>query len=333
MANIEFKPACRQNIGLLIGCIGGTGSGKTLSGLLIARGLCAGDDSQIAVIDTEAGRALHYAPAGKAKPGEFTFGFKHGDMVPPFTPEAYAEAIIAAEEAGFKAIVIDSFSHEYAGDGGLDDIHEDALDRITRGDADKREKLSVMAWKEPKKRHKRLISRLLQCRAHLIICMRAEEKMKIATVKDGEFKKTVITPAEDRPMVERWVPTTEKKFPFELTMSLLFTAAKPGVPIPIKLEEQHRAFVPLDKPINLEVGRALGAWARGGEDPPAISTTSSTATYPEGWFSWTLEECGINRAHLGLATYQAWWTSLSPSQRVSLKSHHAEWKEIAEKVH
>ena len=329
--SIEFREATREKIGLIIGAMGGTGSGKTLSALIIARGLCGGDDSKIALIDTEAGRALHYAPPKGQKPSQFTFGFRHADLHPPFTPEAYNEAIEAANAAGFQAIVVDSASHEYAGDGGLDDIHEDELDRMAGDDDAKRDRLSIMAWKKPKSRHKKFVARLLQSRAHLILCFRAEEKLKISKVKNGEFTKTVVTAPEDLPIIQRWVPVTEKRLPFELTLSLLFTADRPGIPIPIKLEEQHRAFVPLDKAINLEVGRALGAWARGGEDPAAISTTSSTATYPEGWFSWTLEECGINRAHLGLATYQAWWTSLSPSQRVSLKSHHAEWKAIAEK--
>ena len=49
---------------------------------------------------------------------------------------------------------------------------------------------------------------------------------------------------------------------------------KPGVPEPIKLQEQHKAFFPLDKPITEESGRILGEWAKGGtpkvETKPAI---------------------------------------------------------------
>jgi hypothetical protein len=325
---IEFRPASREKIGLLIGCIGGTGSGKTLSGLLLARGLCGGDDSKIAVIDTEAGRALHYAPARGQKPGPFTFGFRHGDMKPPFSPEAYAEAIAAAELAGFQAILIDSFSHEYAGDGGLDDIHEEALVKIMRGDPDKREKLSIMAWKEPKQRHKRLVSRLLQCRAHLIICMRAEEKMKISKVQDGQFKKTVVTAAEDLALEERWIPTTEKRFPFELTASLLYVAGKPGVPIPLKLEEQHRAFVPLDKPISAEVGAALTAWARGGDG----HVPEGSEVLPPGWDDWSQEERGIFKASKGINVLRSWWTKLPAPERAALESKLPEWKATAEAV-
>ena len=42
------------------------------------------------VIDTEAGRAKHYADL---------FSFDHADLRPPFTPDAYREAIETADKA------------------------------------------------------------------------------------------------------------------------------------------------------------------------------------------------------------------------------------------
>ena len=61
-----------------------------------ATGLSPG--KRFAVIDTEAGRALHYADQ---------FQFDHGDMKPPFRPDAYADAILAADGAGYGAIIVD----------------------------------------------------------------------------------------------------------------------------------------------------------------------------------------------------------------------------------
>ena len=55
----QFKPAIRENVGLLIGLAGGTGSGKTFSAMRLASGIANG--KKFAVIDTEAGRAKHYA--------------------------------------------------------------------------------------------------------------------------------------------------------------------------------------------------------------------------------------------------------------------------------
>src|SRR3989304_533235 len=87
------------------GTAGSGGSGKTYSALRLARGL-AGDRGRVALIDTEAGRALHYAER---------FDFDHCDLKPPFAPSAYADAIAAAEGAGDPGIVGDSLSHEWAG--------------------------------------------------------------------------------------------------------------------------------------------------------------------------------------------------------------------------
>jgi RecA/RadA recombinase len=111
--SFSLRPAVREKIGLLFGIAGASGSGKTYSALTLARGIANGT-GRIAVIDTEAGRALHYAPPPSAKAdGVKTFDFLHLDFQPPFTPERYIEAIRACEEAGATVIVIDSMSHEW----------------------------------------------------------------------------------------------------------------------------------------------------------------------------------------------------------------------------
>ncbi|WP_245407996.1 AAA family ATPase [Rhizobium sp. TH135] len=78
----EFTDATRDDTSLLIAIAGASGSGKTFSALTMATGLAQGEP--IYAIDTEAKRMLHYADQ---------FKFKHMDMRPPFTPEAYIEAI------------------------------------------------------------------------------------------------------------------------------------------------------------------------------------------------------------------------------------------------
>ena len=87
--SFTFRPAVRENVGLLIGLAGGTGSGKTYTALRLAKGICG--DKPFALIDTEAGRAKHYADQ---------FKFDHGDLKPPFRPDAYTQAIMAADQAG-----------------------------------------------------------------------------------------------------------------------------------------------------------------------------------------------------------------------------------------
>lgn len=249
--SFQFKPAIREQVGLLIGLAGGTGSGKTYSAMRLASGIAGG--KPFAVIDTEAGRAKHYADQ---------FKFDHGDLAAPFSPQAYAEAIFAADAAKYPCIVVDSMSHEWAGEGGVLEMHDAELDRMAGDDWKKREACKMAAWIRPKTDHKKMVQRLLQVRAHLILCFRAEEKIEM--VKDEETKKMVIVAKRSLTGINGWIPVCEKSLPFELTTSFLLTADAPGMPKPIKLQEQHRNMFPLEKPVSEDSGKMVAAWAAGG---------------------------------------------------------------------
>jgi hypothetical protein len=264
---ISFRPAVRENVGLLIGLAGSTGSGKTFSALRLAQGIAGG--KPFALIDTEARRGLHYADQ---------FKFDHAELNPPFRPAAYTEAILAAEKAGYPVIVIDSASHEHAGEGGLLDWHEEELNRMAGDDWKRREVVKMAAWIKPKTQHKAMVQRLLQVRCHLIFCFRAEEKVEMIR-EDG---KTKIVPKKSRIGLDGWIPICEKNLPFELTCSFLLTADKPGVPQPIKLQEQHRALFPTGEPITEAAGQRLAQWARGGTAPAPAQQQAARAAAPTG---------------------------------------------------
>jgi hypothetical protein len=235
---LEFRPAVRANVPLLIGVAGGTGSGKSYSALRLARGLA--DNQPFGFIDTENGRGLHYAEAFPE--------MQHARLDAPFRPDKYADAIISAASQ-FPVIVVDSMSHEWAGDGGCLDWH----DELMGGD----QKKNLASWIKPKMAHKAMVTRLLQVQAHVILCFRAEPKVEVA--KDGK-----IVPKPSLTGLDGWIPIAEKMLPYELTASFLLMADNPGVPRPIKLQEQHKPMVPLDEPLTEETGRRLAEWARGG---------------------------------------------------------------------
>lgn len=239
---VTYRPAVREQIPLLLGLAGGTGSGKTFSALQLARGIAAGN--RFAVIDTENGRARHYADQ---------FDFDVADLRAPFRPNAYADAIQAADDAGYPVVVVDSASHEWYGDGGCLDWHDELMD------GDQRKNLS--AWIEPKREHKAMVTRLLQLRAHVILGFRAEPKVEAK--RDGQGRMEIV-PKASLTGLDGWIPIAEKNLPYELTASFLLMADKPGVPRPIKLPEVLRPMVPLDQPLGPEVGNALSEWARGG---------------------------------------------------------------------
>lgn len=247
---ITFARAVRENVPLIIGLAGPSGSGKTYSAMRLAAGIAQG--KPFAVIDTEAGRAKHYADA---------FAFDHADLRPPFRPSAYADAIHAAQQAGYPVIVVDSFSHEHAGEGGLLDWHEEELDRMAKDNWQKRESCNMAAWIKPKMEHKQMVSRLLQLRAHVILCFRAEQKVEIEKGSDG---RTHIVPKKIASGFSDWIPICEKNLLYELTASFLLTPDKPGFPKPIKLQEQMRAFVNLSAPLDEQAGQKMAAWALGG---------------------------------------------------------------------
>lgn len=249
-----FRPAIRENVGLLIGLAGGTGSGKTYTAMRLASGIAG--DKPFALIDTEAGRAKHYADQ---------FRFDHGDLSAPFNPHAYAEAIMAADKAGYPVIVVDSVSHLWSGDGGVLDMQEAELNRMAGDDWKKREAVKMAAWIRPKTEHKKMVQRLLQVRAHLILCFRAEEKIEMIR----ENGKMQIVKKQTATGLDGWVPICEKNLPFELTASFLLLATEPGIPHPIKLQQQHRDLFPTGKPISEESGKRIAEWAAGGAKKPA----------------------------------------------------------------
>ena len=264
-----FKPAVRSQCNLLVGLAGASGSGKTYSAMRLAAGMSRG--KRFVVLDTERGRALHYSDQ---------FSFDHCELHPPFRPSRYADAICAADDAGYPVIVVDSCSHMWAGDGGVLDWQEAELDRMAGDDWKKREACKMAAWIRPKGDQKKMVQRLLQVRAQLILAFRAEEKVEMVRGDDGKMK---IVPKQTPTSLHGWVPICEKSLPYELTASFLLTADAPGVPKPIKLQEQHRALFPLDQPLTEQSGEKLAAWAAGDLQSPTgrqATRAEPASTYP-----------------------------------------------------
>ena len=262
-----FKPAVRENVSLIIALAGGTGSGKTYSAMRLATGIAGG--KRFAVIDTENGRASHYADQ---------FLFDTCDLRAPFRPDAYAEAIKVADKAGYPVIVVDSASHEHAGEGGLLDWHEEELERMAGSDWQKREACKMAAWIKPKSGHKHMMNVLLQVKAHIILCFRAEEKIEMVKV-DGKMQ----VRAKHSPVgKDGWVPICEKNLPFEATCSFLLLASNPGVPHPIKLQAQHKTFFEDGNVIKEMAGEHLAKWAAGGQaKDDGRNTTKAQVKWPD----------------------------------------------------
>jgi len=337
VTEISFRPGLRENVGLFIGLAGETSGGKTMSAMKLATGI-VGRQNKFCVIDTENKRASHYAPLPGAEPDFInTFRFDVFDFEPPFNPARYEEIVSKAVAAGYKTIVLDSGSHEHDGYGGYLDMQAEDLDkRVTRymekwpnsKEYDVIEKLTPSSWIVPKRERRRMRETLLRCSTSIpiIFCFRAEEK--VFSSKDGKLV------ANNPPI---WSPICGKGMPNEMTVFFLLHAARPGVPVPIKLQDQHRGLFPLDKPLAEESGKRIAEWAKGGTVKDSTSGSSAqtssgvagaAASNPDPLFVKAREI-----AEGGTERYQKWFLALSREERTHLGTErHETFKALAAKV-
>lgn len=257
----EDKPAVRSHVPLLIGLAGPSGGGKTFSALRLASGIQSVAGGDIMYIDTEAGRALHYAD---------NFKFRHMSFQAPFGALDYLAAIEQARKKGAAVIIVDSMSHEHEGPGGLLEAHAEELNRLTKGDWSKEKQFGMLAWQKPKANRRRLINSLLQMDANFIFCFRAKSTVKPIKIEG----KTEIVPMG-------FMPVAGEEFVFEMTLCALLLPNANGVPTwqsentgerrMIKLPEQFKKLFRDPAPLSEDVGRKLAEWAKGDTEAPPVT--------------------------------------------------------------
>lgn len=252
---------------LLVAFYGMSGSGKTYSAIAWAIGAArAVPGSFVAVIDTESGRAMHYH-----KDNGGPFEFHHLSLDPPYSTERYQAAIDFCIEEGAGAIVVDSYSHEHEGIGGVLEQHGEELHRLTRGDAAKAQDMNGMAWMVPKRARKAQFNRLLQKRIPVAFCFRA----KAGT--DWNFRDDK---GRRKPRSIGIVPIGDWDTIYEMTCAMLFRSGSDGVPdwhpdprtesmtatLAKKCPAQFRQLLDYagkGVQINATVGESMARWARG----------------------------------------------------------------------
>lgn len=266
----EIRPAQRQGARLLIQLSGVSGSGKTYTALQLAYGLAGKDASKVVMIDTENRRGSLYADS---LPGGAKYGIL--DFYSPFSPDRYIEAIEAACKAGAEVIVIDSVSHEWESEGGCEFIANQ-----TR----------FPDWKLAKRLHKRFVTYMLQCPAHIIACTRAREKVDFSDPK--------------APIKLGIQPIQEKNFSYEATVSLMMHdqgARQDVLKCPAELQD---VLGRRDGYIGVADGAQLRAWVDGAAQvDPAIE-------HHRGML--------LNATESGLQSLQAAWLNTPAKIRKAL---------------
>lgn len=269
----SFRPAVSftERHGLFVALVGGTNSGKTYSALRLARGI-AGPQGKIAVADTEGGRTLHLKEA---------FAFDVAMVDPPHRPQRYADIARDAENAGYDVLVIDSFSAEWAGIGGVLSWADDEAQSMSDGDASKLDRVKGASWIKPKGAHKSMVYSMLGRRIPIIFAIRGEESFK--PPKEKFFK-----------------PICNKNFLFEVTVSFRLAQDRKGIidlsdPKSWKMEQFHRDIFHDGEQLSEQHGEALAAWARGGAAPAATNPPIPTPSLASlaGPYAWQLSNGSI----------------------------------------
>lgn len=305
----SFRPAERSQAKPLIGLYSESGCGKTYSALLIARGF-VGPSGKIGMIETESGRGEAYADVREYPE---IGGYDVLPLRDSFSPESYGKAITAAEQVKLDALIIDSASHEWEGAGGVLSLAAARQAAGTKG---------VLAWQAPKLDHQRhFMLRFMQTSIPLVIlCMRAKYPMEEITERNEKkwVRSKVLEPkqADDilfEMFVHGWIDGSHN---FHLTKS----TAKALGPV-----------FQSDKPLSLETGRALAAWAKSASKPaekintPSNEDGKSSVPQPKPGEDPDYDKSVSARAELivraelaangGVREYRDFWQSLSSTDK------------------
>lgn len=248
-----FTKAERSRVFLKLGLMGASGSGKTYSALLLAKGIAKG--GKIAVIDTENGSASLYSDL---------FEFDVCNIGADSGTAKYIEAIEAAEAAGYAAIVIDSFTHPW----------KHLLDQKEKLDARQGRQNHYTNWGPIKAEADKLKGCILQSKIHVICCMRAKAEY---LQEDGKVKKVGLAAIQE-PDVEYEFTTV-----FQLAMDHNAKQTKDRTGI-----FGERIFTITEK-----TGEELSAWLDSApeqgtytpEPKPAEPEAAPTQEAPKGEFS------------------------------------------------
>lgn len=241
----NLSEAKKSKAKLRLAIDGPSGSGKTYSALLIAYGI-TDDWSKIAVIDTERESANLYADLCNGDKKYLT-----GQINAPFTPKKYLDAIKICEESGIEVIIIDSLTHAWTAEGGLLDIHDEAVKRQKTAN-------TYTAWADVTPLHRKLVDAILTSPCHIICTVRSETEY--AQEKDANGKTKIIKVGMK--------PQFRKGLDYEMT-------------IVFSMGQDHLATINKSRintfPVNdviqpsKETGKKLLEWLNSGDDLPTCS--------------------------------------------------------------
>ena len=243
MANgtLQFAPAQKSKCKLRCAIFGPSGSGKTFSALRIATGM----GGKIAVIDTEFGSAAKYADR---------FKFDTLSLTNP-TIYMYIQAMIAAGNAGYDVLVIDSMSHGW----------QELLKEIDQLAKTKFKGNTWSAWSEGTPKQQELVKFIQTYPGHVIATMRSKTEWQ---TEQGTNGKT-------RPVRVGLTPEQGKGIEYEFDMLLELSTEHFCTVIKDRTGKYQDKII--DKP-GEEFGKELISWLNSGSAPTQQSGNYGQST-------------------------------------------------------
>lgn len=180
-SQLIVETAQREKLKIPILLSGASGSGKTLSALLIAYGIVESmfpDEEKenvwkkIGVIDTEHRRSLLYVDSSPTD--QYIGKFQYVDLKAPYSVDRYEEAFWLLINAGCEVIILDSISHEWEGVGGM----LDEVDRLGGRFGD---------WKTVKPLEKRFLDLIINDSVHVISTARTKQDYIVEPNEKGKM--------------------------------------------------------------------------------------------------------------------------------------------------
>lgn len=306
MSSRTFKsgPARRERMPLMLATVGASGSGKTLSAILLAEGIQRLQPGPIVVIDTESLRALKHSNGNPDR-------FIHVPFAEPFGPLDYIDAFKHALTHQPSTIIVDSMSHEWEGPGGV--LAQHAAVVAARGESHK-----MSAWIKPKADHTAMKHFILQQRCNWVFCFRAKEKIK--PKKGGE------------PEDLGWQPLGAEDLIYEMDLCALLYPGVDGRPKwkSPRLHEQEmmklpgwwRSLFASEPQLNPDIGEQLARWATGGDiAAPLAAAPSSRSAASRPALVERFNACTTRSEFEAIdAEVRATWRNLGDKQLAAIKS-------------
>jgi len=241
MSVISIHEARREGARTVTAFAGVSGSGKTYTAIQYAFGLAGYNAKKVGLLDTENRRgSLYFSCLEKAtRPTKDRFFI--GDLAAPFSPSRYTDAMREFEAAGIEVLVVDSITHSWEGFGGCEEI-------ATAPGPDGREP-KMPRWNLAKRENRKMVNYMLQCPMHIVLCVRAREKVKVGP--NGS-----VTPLGLQPV-------SEKNLLFEATISVMLSDEGRSYSR-AKVPSDLLPHFPGDRYITADTGYAIRQWVDGG---------------------------------------------------------------------